>query len=66
MNIERMRQLSDSTLKSLYACSFKGKEPEDCATVLRERGYKICGFGWSNDQTEKDSVEEMRKKIYSE
>lgn len=65
MDIDRMRELPDMTLISCYSTSFQGKELDDCATVLRERGYVIKGFSWGKPE-EKDPIEEMRKKIYGE
>ena len=65
MEIKRIRELPDKTILSLIH-SARGTEYDDMAIVLKERGYRFCGFHWTKDENEKDTVEEMRKKIYGE
>lgn len=63
MGIDQIRELPDTTILSLVRCA-NGEEYEGMATVLKERGYRLCGFHWTKDKDEQDPVEEMRKKIY--
>lgn len=65
MTIEEIKQLPDITILSLIH-SATGAEYDNMVTVLKERGYRLCGFHWTKDENEKDPVEEMRKKIYRE
>ena len=63
MRIEEIRELPDTTILNLMHCT-SDAEYDNMAIVLRERGYRPCGFHWTKDANEKDPVEEMREKIY--
>lgn len=53
-----------NVLISLYNSTNDLDYTDKIAAELRNRGYRMIGFGaWTNDPDETDPVEEMRKKV---
>lgn len=63
MTLEELRELPETSLVNLVYTE-RGEDYENVIAVLKEKGYRLCGFNWTKDAGAKDPVDEMFNKIY--
>ena len=64
VDIDRIRELPDNTILSgVHSATMA--EYKCMEKVLKERGYRLCGFHFTKNETESDPVKDIYDKIYN-
>lgn len=64
MTIQELRELPEETLVNMTRTEY-GTDYDNVISVLKEKGYRLCGFHWTKDDNEVDPVDAMFEKVYN-